>query len=137
MCDSFESVFDRMSEVVHRIDAPLCASSVVRKVIDPVDNWISHVEVAGSKIDLRTESHLSVFKFACSHSLKEIKALFDRSVSVRGDSGSLCIASHISHLVRCKLANVSQSFFDELDRKSVHLLEILGSVEESVIPVVS
>ena len=126
-----------MSEVIHRIDAPLSACSVVGKVIDPVDNRVSHVEVTGSEVDLGSESHLTVLKLAGSHSLKEIKALFDRSVSVRGDSGSLCIASHISHLVRCKLADISEAFLDEFDRKSVHLLEILGSVEESVIPVVS
>ena len=126
-----------MSEVVHGVDAPLCACSVVRQVIDPVDNRVSHVEVAGSEVDLCTESHLSVFEFAGSHSLKEIKALFDGSVSVRGDCGSLCVASHVSHLVGCELANVSEALVDEFDSKFIHLLEILGSVEESVIPVVT
>ena len=109
----------------------------MRQMVDPVDNRVSHIEVAGSEVDLRTESHLSVLEFAGSHSLKEIKALFDRSVPVRGDCGSLCIAPHVSHLVGCKLAYISEAFFDEFDSKSVHLLEILGSVEESVIPVVT
>ena len=46
VCDAFKSVLDRVSEVVHGVDAPLCACSVVRQVVDPVDNRISHVEVA-------------------------------------------------------------------------------------------
>ena len=70
--DAFQCVFDRMCEVVHRIDAPLCACSVMRQVIDPVDNGISHVEVAGCEIDLGAERHLAVLEFAGSHSLEEV-----------------------------------------------------------------
>ena len=124
MCDSFKSIFDRMCEVVHRIDAPLCACSVVRQVIDPVDNGVSHVEVTGCEIDLSTESHLSVFEFSGSHSLEKIKALFNWSVAVRGDCGSLCVASHVTHLVGCEFAYISETLVDELDREFIHLLEV-------------
>ena len=137
MGDAFKCIFDRVSEVVHGVDAPLVTGSVMRQVIDPVDNWVSHVEVARSEVDLGTESHLSVLKFAGSHSLKQIKAFFDGSVTVGALCRSLCIASHVAHLFGSKLADVSETLFDKLNGITVHLLEIIGSIEESVIPVVA
>ena len=70
VCDTFKCIFDRVREVIHRIDAPLVTGVVVTHVVDTVDRRITHIEVAGSQIDLRTKCHGSIFKLAVLHSLK-------------------------------------------------------------------
>ena len=43
--DAFDGVLDRMREVVHRVDAPGIAGSVVMHMGYTVDNRVSHVDV--------------------------------------------------------------------------------------------
>ena len=45
MGNAFDGVLDRMREVVHRVDAPGIAGSVVMHMGYTVDNRVSHVDV--------------------------------------------------------------------------------------------
>ena len=67
MSDPFDSILDRMSEVVHRINAPFVASIVMADVSDTVDDRISHIHIRRSHIDFRPEDLLSVCVLAFPH----------------------------------------------------------------------
>ena len=64
VCDVLNRVLDRMSEVVHRIDAPLVTGIVVCHVSD------THVDIRRCHIDLCAENLLSVLVHAVLHVLK-------------------------------------------------------------------
>ena len=85
MRNAFERVLDRMSEVIHRINAPLCALAVMVDETDAVNDRIAHVEVAAGKIDLGAQGHLSFFHFAVFHHFKQAQIFFDGSVPVGAD----------------------------------------------------
>ena len=70
VCDVLNRVLDRMSEVVHRIDAPLVTGIVVCHVSDTVDDRITHVDIRRCHIDLCAENLLSVLIHAVLHVLK-------------------------------------------------------------------
>ncbi len=55
--DALQCVLDGVGEVVHGIDAPLVALTVVMDEVDTVDDRVPHVEVAGGEVDLGPEGH--------------------------------------------------------------------------------
>ena len=125
MRNTLKSILNRVSKVIHRINAPLVACSVMLESVNSVDNRITHIKVTRRKVNLCTESHFAVLKFAVFHSLKQIKAFFYRTVTIRTLCRSLCVASVFSHLVGSKLANICKSLFDKLNGKFIHLIKIL------------
>ena len=71
MSDPLDSILDRMSEIVHRINAPFVASIVMADVSDAVDDRISHIDVGRTHIDARTEHFLTVRILSFPHLLKQ------------------------------------------------------------------
>ena len=119
-----------MSEVVHRIDAPLVSRVVMGRVDDSVDDRVSHVDVRARHVDLCSEADLSVSKLACSHLLKEREVLLNRSVPVRALLSRLCKRAPVfSYLIRSELAYESLALLDEFDCSVIHRVEIVGSPE--------
>ena len=133
--NALDCVLNRVRKVVHRVNAPLVARSVVVQAVNSVDNRVTHIKVARCKVNLRTQGHLAVLKFTVFHTLKQVKAFFNRAVSVRTLCRRLRIASVLSDLLGSKLANVGKSLFNQLNCVLVHLLKILGRIVKSVVPV--
>ena len=67
VCDVLDCVLDRMSEVVHRVDAPLVSRVVVCHMGNTIEDRITHVDVRGCHIDLRTENLLTVLVHTVLH----------------------------------------------------------------------
>ena len=135
MRNSFDRILDRVSEVIHRVNAPFVAGAVVMQMVDAVDNRIPHIEVAGSKINLRAKRHRTVLEFTGLHACEEIEAFLNRTVTVRADSRRREIAPVFPHLFRCQLANIGVAVFDQLHSKFIHLREVFGSVVKPIFPV--
>ena len=70
MGDSLDRIFDRMCEIIHRIDTPFISGVVVCHAGHTVDHRIAHIDVRRVHIDLRTEYFFSVLIFALAHLLE-------------------------------------------------------------------
>ena len=46
------SILKRMGEIIHWINAPLVSRIMVILMQDPINNWISHVHVGRSHVNL-------------------------------------------------------------------------------------
>ena len=73
VCDALERVLNGVGKVVHRVDAPLVALTVMVHIADAVDDRIAHIEVAGGQVDLRAQGAAALGKFAVLHALEEVK----------------------------------------------------------------
>ena len=136
MCDPLNGVFNGMSEIIHRIDAPLVPRVVMGHVRHTVNDRVSHIDVRGSHVDLRAEHFLSVFVFSCPHLLKELQVLLNGAVPVRTLLTRLFQgASVFPHLLRRKVADERLSLLDELHRALIHPVKIIGSKIQMVAPV--
>ena len=133
--DSFQRVLDGMGKVVHGVDAPLVPLAVVVHMPDPVDDRVTHIEVAGGQINLGPEGIAVVLKFAFPHPAEQIQALLDGAIPVGGEGGGIQVAPVLLELLGGQLADIGQSLFDQLHRILVVLLKIVGAVEEAVAPV--
>ena len=103
--------------------------------VDAVDDGVAHVEVARSEVDFGAERHAAVGEFSRSHAGEQVKALLDRTVAVGTFRGRLCIAAVLAHLLGRQLADIGETLLNQLDREVIHLLKVLGRVEEAVVPV--
>ena len=137
MGNAFERILNRMSEVIHGIDAPFGSLPVVVDVTDAVDHRITHVEVAAGKIDLCAQGHLSLFDLPVLHLFKQLQVFLNRPVAVRRDRRCFGITAVFPELFRCELADIGKSLFDEFYRKLIVLFKIIRAVKEPVAPVKS
>ena len=67
VCHALVGVLERVSEVVHRIDAPLVACAVMALVHDSIYDGVAHIEVWRSHVYFRPQNLLTVFVFSLSH----------------------------------------------------------------------
>ncbi len=72
--DRMSYTLDRVTvavcEVVHRVDAPAVAGTVMVLALDPVHHWVAHVLVRRVHVDLRPQHVRSVFESAGAHPSK-------------------------------------------------------------------
>ena len=135
MGDALERVLYGVREVVHGIDAPRVARAVVVHTVDAVDNGVAHVEVARREVDFGAERHAAVGELARAHTAEQVEAFLNGTVAERADGGGARVAAVFAHLFGRQLADVGETLLDQLHREAVHLLKILGGVEEAVAPV--
>ena len=76
MRDPLDRIALAVRPIVHRIDAPCVAGSMMMRVHDSIQNWISQVEIGRSHIDLRSQRFGPVRKFPLFHAGKEIEIFF-------------------------------------------------------------
>ena len=133
--DTLQCVLDRMSKVVHGVDAPLVALAMVMHVTDSVNNRITHIEVAGSQVDLGTQGHCVVRELTGTHPGKQVQTFLDGTVTIGGSRGGIQIAAELLCLLRGQLADICQALLDQLNGILVVLLEVVGAVEETITPV--
>ena len=136
MCHTLNGILDRMSEVVHRIDAPLVTGVVVGHVGHAVDARLPHVDVGGAHVDLGAQHLLAVGVFALTHLFKKLKILFYSTVSVRALFTWLCKSSSVlTNLVCSQVADKGLAFLNKLHCCLIHLIKIIRCKEKSVFPV--
>ncbi len=133
--DALQCVLNRVCEIVHRIDAPLVALSVMVHVADAVNDGVAHVEVAGGQVDLRAQRAASLGELAVFHALEQVEVFLDGAVAVRAYGGLADIAAELAELFRRQVADVGKALFDEFHGKFVVLFKIIRAVEEPVAPV--
>ena len=72
-----------MGEIVHWVDIPGTAGTVMGRLNNPVNNRIAHMHVGGGHIDFGPENTASFIKFALVHPFKQVEVLLDGPVPVR------------------------------------------------------
>ena len=103
-------------------------------VVDPVDDRVAHIEVAGREVDLGAQRHAAVFKFAGFHPPEQLQVFRNRAVAVRAGGRVRQVAAVFVHLVGRQLAHIGQPFADQLHGKFIHLREVGRRVEKPVVP---
>ena len=121
---ALERVFDRMREIVHRIDAPLVAEMIVRDVAD--------ADVRRSHVDLRAEAPFAVRVLAVAHLVEDLEiALGSRIARGTGLAGFLGNAAVFLPLVLSEIAAVGLSLPDQILGDLVHRVEHVRGVVEA------
>ena len=125
-----------MSKVIHWINAPGVAGSVVGHMSNTVDDRITHVHVRRCHIDLGTKNFFSIGIFAFFHFLKKLKVFFYGTVTVRAFFSRFCqCPSVLANLLRCQVTDIGFAFFDQLHCCFIHLVKVIGCEKQSVFPV--
>src|SRR5690606_14906942 len=73
----FDGVGLAMRKVVHRINAPLVAGSVMVRVLDAIHNRVAHVHIGVSHVDLGAEYLFAVLELAGPHVGKQGEIFLD------------------------------------------------------------
>ena len=136
MGNALDGILDGMCKIVHRIDTPFISGIVMCHVRHTINNRISHVHIWACHIDSGAQNLFAVGIFARFHLFKQNEVFF---------YASLCTGIHLTRLgqrtavftdlIRGKIRNVSFAFLNQLYSALIHLVEIVGCKEQSVLPV--
>ena len=134
MRDSFNCIFNRVREVVHRVNAPLVPCVMVSRMRDTVNNRVSHIDIRRCHVNLRSEHLFAVRVFSFLHFLEKRKIFLYASVSVRTLFARLCKRTPVLlDFLRRKVADIGFALLYQFKRRFVHFVEIIGR-PESLIP---
>ena len=134
--DALYGVLDRVCEVIHRVDAPLVTGVVVMHVGHTVDDRVTHVQVRGCHVDLRTQGQGTVCVLAVLHVLEELKVLFDRTVTVRRLLTRVReVATVCGDLLCGEIIDEGKSLLNQKDGLLIHDIEVIGCEEDAVLEV--
>ena len=136
MCDTLNRIFNRMCEIVHRINAPLITCSVMCHMSPTVNDRISHVHVRRCHVDSCTQYLLAICEFTILHIFKKCKVLFYASVAgwIFLTWLSQC-TTVFTDLICCQVRYICLTLLDQLHCAFIHLVKIIGCKEQSVFPV--
>ena len=126
-----------MGKVIHGVDAPFVALAVVVHMVDAVEHRVPHVEVAAAQIDFGPQGIFAVGELPGLHPGEEVQALLHRPVPPGRAGRGVHIAPIFPELLRSQGADVGQPLLDELHGILVHLLKVVGGIEEAIPPVIA
>ena len=95
MRDVLISVAERMRIVVHGIDAPRAACSIMVFVHNAINNRIAHIQVWAGHVYFGAKRLLAVSKLAVFHLEEQLAVFFDTAVSVWAVFPRLCKRSSV------------------------------------------
>ena len=133
--DTLQSILNGMGKIIHGVDAPLVTLTVMVHMADTVDHRVTHIEVAGGKVDLCTQGILVILKLTGTHTAEQVQAFLHGTVPVRGLGRGGQIAPVFLELLRGQLANIGKSLLDQLLSQRIGLFKVIRSVEEPVTPI--
>src|SRR5450759_4031430 len=125
-----------MRVVVHRVDAPGIARSVMRGLADAEERGIAQVDVGRCHVDLRAQGAGAVRKLAAAHPPEKVHSLGNLAVAPRAVAARLRKRAAIrAHVVGREVADVGLARADQRLAEVIELPEIIRRVEEPVLPV--
>ena len=135
--DALDGVLDGVGKVVHRVDAPLIALTVMLGVLDAVDGRVTQIHVGAGEVDFSAEGLFALLELACTHPAEEVEVLFRGAVAPRRGTGGLaCVAAAVlAHLVAGQVIDVCLALEDELLGVLIALVEVVAAVEDAAVGV--
>ena len=115
--------------VVHRVDAPLAARTVVISVDNAVHNRVAEQHIGVCHIDLSTQYTATVLELTRTHTLKEIQVLLDRTIAPRrGGTRHGYRTTILANLLLSLVVDISQTLLDQHLCPLIQLLEIVRRI---------
>ena len=134
--DPLDGVRLAVGEVVHRVDAPRVPCLVVRRVQDPVQHRVPHVQVPRRHVDLRPQHPRPLLEVPRAHAPEQVQVLLHRAGAV----GALLSrprqrAPLRADLLRAEVVHVRPPLLNQINGEPVQLLEVVGCKVEVLAPV--
>ena len=138
MSDMLQGVVDGMGKVIHGVDAPCISSPVVVFMLDPVDDRVPQIHIARGHVDLGPQGVAAIGEFPGPHPAEKIQTLGLGPVPP-GTFGSRLgqAAPRLPDFFGRLFTDKGQAFLDQALCLEVDFFEKIGSVKETVIPIVA
>ena len=135
--DALDGVLNGVGEVVHGVDAPLVALTVMLGVFDAVDGRVTHIHVGACQIDLGTQGLFAFLELTGTHPAEQVEVFFRAAVAPRRGAGGLAGigAAVLAHLLAGQVIHISLALGDELLGVLVALIKVIAAVEDAAVGV--
>ena len=117
MCDLFNTIALPVRKIVHRVNAPFVAATVMVCVFDTIDDRVTHEHIGMRHVYFSTQYFFAIFLFTGFHVDKEFEIFGDAPASVlivfTGFGGR---AFQRRDLFGGRIINIGQAFIDQVNR---------------------
>ena len=135
MSNAFNSILDRMSKVIHRINVPFGSCPMMISINNAVKDRVTHNDVWICHINFSAKDLLTILVFSCLHLFKEGQVFFYRPISERWiRTWRREIAAGLTDLIRCLIIYIGLAQKDKLFRIVIHLREVVRCIAGLPIP---
>ena len=118
-----------MCVVVHRIDAPLAACTVMVSVDNTVHERVTEKHIRMRHVDLRTKHLLALCVLSVTHSAEKLEVLLYASVAVWAlGTWYLNCTTACTDLLLCLVIYICQALLDQFLSPLVELIEIIRCI---------
>ena len=133
--NALDGVLNGVRKVVHRVDAPLVALTVMLDMLDAVDSRVAHVHVRAGKVDLGAQRFFAVGKLTGAHTAEQVEVFLGRAVAVGAGAAGLAgvVAAVLLHLLAGQVIDIGLALLDELLGVLIAALKIIAAVEDAAV----
>ena len=125
MSDSLYCVFQSVSPIIHRINAPFTSRFRMFGMKNAVHDRIAHIEIRRRHVDFGAQHLRPVGELTVFHAAEKIEILFNRTVAERALRSRFCQRSAGgADLLHRRVVNVGFSRADQINRPLIKLIEI-------------
>ena len=136
MCNSLDGILNGMGKIIHGINAPRVARVMMGHMSHPVNNGITHIHIRRRHINTGPQNFLPVPVHPVFHIFEQFQILLHAPFRRRVFLSRLRQGSPVfPDLIRAQIGYISFSFFNQRNRRFIHLPEIIGCKEQTVFPV--
>ena len=82
MGDALQGVADAVGVVVHRIDTPVRARTLMRDVTYPIQHGVAQIDVGAGHVDPGAQNVFAIGELTGPHAREQIEILIDRAIPV-------------------------------------------------------
>ena len=126
MSHSLKRIFQRMSKVIHWINAPFISCIMMFHPCDAIKNRIPHIHISGCHIDLRPQHFASIRIFSCFHILEQLKILFRCAVTIWAVLSRFRQSSSVfTNFIRRQITYIRLSFLNQKFSAFIHFIKII------------
>src|SRR5215203_5751096 len=90
MSHPFNRIGKRMGKVVHWINAPLVPRAIMMGMADAIEQWVTHLHVGGSHVNLGAQHMRAIGKLTSPHAAKEVEILLHATIAMGTCATCLC-----------------------------------------------
>ena len=135
MCNTFNSIFNRMSIVVHRVNYPFITCIVMFSFYNTINNRVTHNDIRMCHVNFCTQHLFTIIVLTVFHFFEEFQVFFYATITVRAiDTRCREITTSLFDFLCSLVIYIGFAKRNQFLSIFVHFTEVVGCIANLAIP---
>ena len=132
MSNPFDGIAESMRKIIHRVYTPGIPGSLVAMMSNTVNYRIAQIDIWRGHVNFRPQDMFPIPKLTCPHLREQLSVFINVAIAIGAIGSGFCQgAAMLSNFFRIKAIHVSQALFDQFNRKTMELIEVVRGMGDA------